>query len=694
MRFSRSHLFGFGAAALVAVVAGPTVVAVAHTEPALSATGTPVDAAHRDRTLTLAIARAQATGAPVPVPEKQTDTTDYTANPDGSITATIHNQPVRVRRDGGWVGVDPTLRKAGDGTVQPVATVVDFALSGGGTGPLLTLRDGARALSLTWPTPLPAPVLDGDTASYPEVLPGVDLTLRAGVNGVSQVLVVKTSAAAGNPALARLRLAIAATGLTVGVDAAGNVTATDTAGETVFQAPAATMWDSSGTGLTAREQVSGPASGARVAAVRSTVDAGGITLVPDAALLADSDATYPLFIDPSATGGRTNWVSVWETFPDTKYWNANDVARVGHIRAADNADDHRDHTNRSYFAMNVSGVLGTTVSRAVFRILENHSYSCTARPVQLHRTAGITANTTWNNQPLNTGGRLLDEINVAKGHNSSCPDGNVELDALSGVQEAVANRWGILTFALRAASESGDSLGWKKFANNPILEITYNTTPGTPTALGMTPVVTCASGRPIEQQPHLNSDANNGLVLRATLSDPDGGKGQKVKGQFQYWLGGSSWTYETAFAASGTPYSVTIPKTGLGHGFAYRWRVHAVDETGAIGPWSAWCEFVVDNLAPALPAVTGTGPYTVGAPASFTFTPTAGDTSVVGYRWGLNTGTALPNFTPVNLAGGGAQLTITPTVVGPNTLAVVAVDRAGNEARLDQGYTPFRFFAT
>ncbi len=73
-------------------------------------------------------------------------------------------------------------------------------------------------------------MLDGSTATYPEVLPGVDLAVAASVDGFSQALIVKTAEAAGNPELAQLDFGLKADGLTMKQDAeAGSLTAVNPA---------------------------------------------------------------------------------------------------------------------------------------------------------------------------------------------------------------------------------------------------------------------------------------------------------------------------------------------------------------------------------------------------------------------------------------------------------------------------------
>jgi len=51
-----------------------------------------------------------------------------------------------------------------------------------------------------------------------------------------------------------------------------------------------------------------------------------------------------------------------------------------------------------------------------------------------------------------------------------------------------------VTLGLRAGNE-GDTKGWKKFRNNPVLSIEYNTKPKVPTNLSTNPSVPCAGGR-------------------------------------------------------------------------------------------------------------------------------------------------------------------------------------------------------
>lgn len=176
----------------------------------------------------------------------RTETIAVFANPDGTLTQEQTVRPTRVQKsDGTWTPVDTNLTVGSDGRVQPGATTVGLRFSNGGTAPLAEISENGKSVALSWPTALPTPTIDGNTATYAEVLPGVDLQVSADVSGFSEVLVVKTEQAAASPALAELRLNLAATGVTVTADAGGNLLAKDSAGNPVFVAGAPRMWDSS-----------------------------------------------------------------------------------------------------------------------------------------------------------------------------------------------------------------------------------------------------------------------------------------------------------------------------------------------------------------------------------------------------------------------------------------------------------------
>jgi hypothetical protein len=165
---------------------------------------------------TAAAARARATRRPVAVPSLTSETSTVSVRPDGVRVLRDNVLPVRVRRGSGWVPVDTSLRRTGNGRLSPAAVPGDtVTFSGGGTAPMVALSaDGAR-LALSWPGPLPAPVVSGSSASYRNVFPGVDLVLTAistVSGGCQEVLVVRDAAAARDRGLAHVALRVSTSG--------------------------------------------------------------------------------------------------------------------------------------------------------------------------------------------------------------------------------------------------------------------------------------------------------------------------------------------------------------------------------------------------------------------------------------------------------------------------------------------------
>jgi hypothetical protein len=306
--------------------------------------------------------KAQATGTPVGVEAATTPTSREIANPDGTFTLTQSLAPVRKYTGGTWKALDATLVRHTDGTITPTLTTDDLTLSGGGSGPLATIKNLGRSMSLSLPTSvtaLPAPTLDGPTATYSEVLPDVDLEVTADAQGgFSEVLVVKNAQAAANPALTTLTFPVQAHNVALSADTAGNIQAKDTTGRTVFSAPAPLMWDSAtrepsaailsepsdadgsmspapGTGDPVTSSVRSPGVNAHVAQVQAQYVSGAIRLTPDTGLLTGASTVYPLYIDPSytASGGKLqNWTYVDSHWPDTSYWGTtnSEGLRVGY----------------------------------------------------------------------------------------------------------------------------------------------------------------------------------------------------------------------------------------------------------------------------------------------------------------------------------------------------------------------------
>jgi hypothetical protein len=240
-----------------------------------------------------AAAQAAISGEPVEVLSERTPWSQVFARPDGLMEWHGYMEPrFALASDGSWADIDTGLMVGADGVVRPVATAVPVEFSGGGRGPMATIVEDGRSMSLWWPLGrLPAPRLAADTAVYPDVLPGVDLRLTASATGFSHALVVHTAQAAANPRLAELRFGVSGD-VEVQVVNGGALRAVDPQGRVVFAAPTPVMWDSATgvdlAGLRLQRMLGEPASPPSQAA-RPTLSpipvhtvGAGLVLVPDA----------------------------------------------------------------------------------------------------------------------------------------------------------------------------------------------------------------------------------------------------------------------------------------------------------------------------------------------------------------------------------------------------------------------------
>ncbi|MFF5232467.1 ricin-type beta-trefoil lectin domain protein [Dactylosporangium sp. NPDC000521] len=637
------------------------------------------------------------------------------ANPAGTVTSEQTVDPRWVKRqDGTWADIDPTLRLAADGSVVPTASMLPMAFSGGGTGAFARLTDAGNELALSWPGTLPKPTLDGATATYAEVLPGVDLQVTASARGFSEVLVVKNRTAAANPKVRNVKFKVATKGVTVAASGGGALEARDGKGKPVFVAPAPLAWDSSTTTDTPPAEQAEKSAGAAAAAapgrVRKgvmpvSVAGGELSLTPDAALLDDPGTQYPVYVDPSWTGGISGnaWTSVWSRSDtvNSSFWqngtalnNASTKGGAGAGRTED-CTGCTDYIIRSMFRMDISGVIGKQVTDAKFRVQQRHSWTCNpASNAKVWVTGGISPSTTWNNQPSWDGARTAETLgNRRDGGGASCLGaGDIEFGVTGLVQYAQGQGWPDLTLGLRAVDE-GSLNHWKRFnAGSPVLAITYNTPPNTPDQLTVDgkPCV-AGAGRPFVPTAT--------PTLRARNTDNDGEALTTWFAWARWDTATSTWIDVASAPQGGVPNGATAQMTTgtLAENQIYTFRAQSTDPNGAVSPVTNMpgsCEWQVDLTNPAAATVTGDvyklnstgcaaeGCGGVGQTGAFTFSSSADVTS---FKWGF-TDPPTQVAQPAAL-GGSVTVNWTPVAGGPVTLYVQAIDRAGRTATRTYPFT-------
>ena len=299
-------------------------------------------------------------------------------DPTGKRQLETASEPQRVRKaDGAWAAISTDLVRASNGSLTPSATTANVTFSGGGTGPFVTWRVGESTFSLTWPAPLPAPRIDGDTAVYAGVLAGVDLHVTALPDGFRHALEVKTPQAASQEALRRIRYVVGGNMKAVATDG-GGFDLRNAAGDRLGSTGGAQMWDSTAAappveaaskcgvrgfrggesaggrgsgGEEARSDARGPGMGARSADVAVALTGSELTVTPDTAMLTDPAVVYPLFIDPPFNGVRSKWAYANNTNTNTTH---NGSAWVGR-------NPYDGTLYRSFFDFNITSLTGATI---------------------------------------------------------------------------------------------------------------------------------------------------------------------------------------------------------------------------------------------------------------------------------------------------------------------------------------------
>ncbi|RNG22322.1 LamG-like jellyroll fold domain-containing protein [Streptomyces botrytidirepellens] len=719
---------------VVLVAAGLSVPSPVGTSPQAAAASRAQAAANGTAN---AQAKAAKTGEKVEVLALRGERSTTVANPDGTFTTTEYVQPVRTRKSGMWTDIDTTLVRRDNATYAPKAALASMSFSGGGGTTLAEIERDGQSFSLDWPGTLPKPLIDGPTATYPDVLPGVDLKVTASAEGFSHVLVVKNAEAAENPDLAGLELPVDTGSLTLRKTKDGGLEARDgSSGATIFEAPAPMMWDSrpsaqssaapsaspapSPSGLGPGDAVA-PPDGSQVADVTVEVSEDTMTLRPDAGLLTGEDTVYPVYIDPVVrTSNRTGWTMVSSYYASTKFWKFDDDEGVGRCpadvsyRCTSNSD-----VKRQFFALPTGTFEDKDIVSAEFAVTMVHTYSESGREVQLGRVnstgaSAISSSTSWNNQPS-----LKDAITAQSPTNpaGSCTstNQNVRFNVKGTIQKAADSGWDTTTFRLKAGDEGNYSY-WKRFCGNAHLEVTYNRPPLQPDLddLKMTPGGACEYGNAAE---HYVSEPPKLIAALKDLDHGDtGSNSETLKAQFHiFWRVGST-TYDR-YATTAPKSTVDMSRSGQtgvasfsyvagtdlsGDGEAgftvpqnvtIGWAVRGYDGT-SWGPWSlagagTRCEFIYDATAPKAPAIrsaqypnddawhAGVGDY-----GSFTFDSASADAVQYKYRFkGSTWVTVKPNT-----AGGPATVRWMPPDEGPMYVEAKAVDNAGNAQKTPTSY--------
>lgn len=625
-----------------------------------------------------AILRAETTGLAVPVPTDTTETSTTVANPDGTLTTSISASVQQVQQDGSWVPVDSTLQRNSDGSYSPAATPTSVSFSNGGSGPVATIEsDAGDSLSLSWPTALPAPTVQGSTVTYADVLPGVDLEMTADDQGaVQDLLIVKNAQAAANPALQSIHLGVqTSNGLSVQSDSGDDINVVNADGANVFTADAPIMWDSSGDqgstssnsaapaahGIaaihpnandfnsdqasdntndpTTADDPAGPDTGDTVAPVDVSTGGNSVTLHPDQSLLSDDSTQFPVVIDPTFVPVPVNkdesafaWAQ--EAFPNNSHYNDTSSGQpaVGYEDFNDGATGH----NQAFWQFNI-GSIGSydQINSAMLQLVEvnsNGDYNCS--DTHSYRiddlNVQIGSNTDWNHRP--SGSDISSNGDTENVRDAYCAD----QDASFTVKSSIAgNSHSWVAYRLTATNGDNDAAYSRWSGSNAELDITYDNAPNNPTQPSLTP-------NPVGDGTSSCTDPNNAgwigadptnIKFGAHVSDPDTGSGQSIQGRFHVWdtgAGGADSTdivglddnagHSGGVAPGGADVSISLPANDFKDGHKYAFDAWAWDGNLYSDDSSDHCYFWVDRTGPQIHAPTVSTQGVIGHNTTFTVT--------------------------------------------------------------------------
>ncbi|QMU75730.1 LamG domain-containing protein [Streptacidiphilus sp. PB12-B1b] len=591
----------------------------------------------------------------VPIPSLTTAAQTTTANPDGSLTTHTDTMPARVQRNGVWVPLDATLSVVG-GSVTPAATTDAITLSNGGSGPLATLTDPAgNTLAMTFPFDLPVPSLDGDTALYSSVLPGVDLQVTVDdQGGLSDVLIVHSAQAAANPDLASLAIDTTTQGLTVHQGASGlTVTAAD--GSVSYSGPMPVMWDSTtpattsaadtkstarttaktalvGRSMAARtaddtdgttaadSSAQAPGIAAQIAPIAVSTSSGAVTLTPSQSMLTSPTTQWPVFVDPSldpvtTTGYKFDQIystGPCSSAPQTGVQQVYGGEGVGYQHYQSTCGTTLE---RSFYEINTSTITSAMkVSSAMLNFPETAASACkNTTDIHLVTTGSIDNNTTWANAPSPVAGYPNIKQAVTSGSGSNCGGGNLAIQVADAVNKfaGIVSDWTLELYNDDETQSDSDN-DFMRFSSAPTMDVTFDETPsvyGAPTTDPSTGD-TCNNASTGWIGATSLSGHGNTVDLQAAVTTPL--SGVSVHADFTIWdnntanSSGDATTESnpaTKPAESSTsPVSAPIGFT-LQDGHNYGWAAKADDGT-LVSDWISECHFEVDTTPPTIPAIT------------------------------------------------------------------------------------------
>lgn len=463
---------------------------------------------------------------------------------------------INYREGGEWHEIDPTLTSDGGGGFENAADSTTISVAGDAaeeTVASVELADGSSVGFGLDDAESSEAAVDGDTAVFEDVQPGVDLELQSTPSGLKETIVLGSPAAPDS-----FTFPLEVTGLAGAVDASGAVLFRDSAGVVRMTIPPGWMEDSStdpDTGL--------PATSTGVTYALSS-DGAALVVTLDRAWLDDPARVYPVRVDPTL---EPTYAHIWSETDDTY------VADTG--SATDRSTQYVlkagfDGTSvyRSFLHFDLTSLEGMNVIGADLALVQNGSGSCTATPLDVYEVTEEWAGDetmTWPGP--DTAADPTTTITSGKGHDSTCPYGFAQADLTRTARNWIADSATNFGLSLRARDEASTAQFKQAGSRESYVPPTIN-------VLWSDPTLESAPFDPVSLAPR-NVTTTAAPEFSALYQDPEFDDGVVVFFGYVAATGAFSGAMVSDEVAAGADAVVTASSFPLD--FAFEWRAMSVD---------------------------------------------------------------------------------------------------------------------
>lgn len=591
-----------------------------------------------------------------------TETTSTYANPDGSYSYLTHDGLVRLpTTGGGWAPIDTLLQPLTGGRVGAGMNVGHVSFSNGESDRILATAspaDTTDLLSLLWGSDLPTGVTVGDTTTYPQVRPGVDLIQKALPNGFEFSFRLLTRPTGAVSFTLPLQLptgwsAEQAGDAVVLRDAAGQ--AAGAVGSTHSYGLVSSLTGGQlGTVSTTQTHLS------------ETADGPALVITPDADFLAAPTTLYPVTVDPQISlADQAADTTVDQGQPNTNFGSAIDLIVGGYNTSP-------TYIRRAYLNFDTSGIKDVApadIVSASIGIVPEVTANCTNFTVEVWNSNGlVSSGSTFANQP---GGFTSHWSNITlQNIGTGCGQGQVQTsaDMTPAATAWAGNGVSQYAIALKTTNETNTSTWAKLFSANysgqhPYIGVIYN---GVPLPVGSVTAI---------------ADTNS---CQITWHE-DGSNSHPFSTEYraEEWIGSSHVTSADQRLAILNPQSATF--TGLNPATTYTFKIYETNQYGDSKPTAINCQ--PGGSIPTAPqnVTASAGDASVGA----TWAAPANDgtlAAVTGYSVQLQTAAGTNVGLPATVTAATRTYTFdtshTPTPVNGTSyrVAVTAQSSAGSSA--------------